>query len=136
MILESNSIIPEGLDAPWQTGTSLKVCRLAFNLYNGYCKECTRDYTTYELFDTAIREYMWKAVQLRFESGCQSTRTYDRNDLFWDVSGVYHVTQKEIALPWGGRHNLQRNRNIGDIKFSPPVKYRWFILVLEGQKSK
>lgn len=34
-----NCIIPEGLDKAWQTGTSKKTTRLAFNLYNDRCTD-------------------------------------------------------------------------------------------------
>jgi hypothetical protein len=74
----SNSIVLYGLRAPWQTGTTLRVCRLAFNLYNGYCEDNVNSFTPYELFDTEYREYLWIAIRLRYESGFQPTRTYDR----------------------------------------------------------
>lgn len=32
----NGGIKPEGLSAPWQTGSSTRVCRLAFNLWNGW----------------------------------------------------------------------------------------------------
>ena len=36
---QEDVIIPEGLNKGFQTGTSKKTTRLAFNLWNGYCSE-------------------------------------------------------------------------------------------------
>lgn len=62
----------EGLKKGWQTGTTTKVCRLAFNLYNGLHgehdeKERASSYTPYELFDCSLMEYMFEAVRIRYE---------------------------------------------------------------------
>ena len=32
-------IAPNGLSAPWQTGGTRRLCRLAFNLWNGWTEE-------------------------------------------------------------------------------------------------
>ena len=36
---EESLIKPEGLSAPWQTGSTKRLCRLAFNLWNGWTEE-------------------------------------------------------------------------------------------------
>lgn len=62
----------EGLNAAWQTGTTIKICRLAFNLYNGLHgehdeREQASNYTPYGLFDCSLMEYMFEAVKIRYE---------------------------------------------------------------------
>lgn len=57
---------PESLAEGWQTGTSLQVCRLAFNLYNGYTEEREAYFTPYNLFDNSYQTYMFEAIKLRY----------------------------------------------------------------------
>lgn len=73
---EIDGIKPEGIHKAWQTGTSAKTTRLAFNLWNG----CTRDddengshgmpasplYTPAELFCTSYARYYYEAIKLRY----------------------------------------------------------------------
>lgn len=68
---EENGIRIEGLEDPWQTGTTMRICRLAFNLYNGSCAEFdeserTAKYTPYWLFGGDLTIYMLEAVKVRF----------------------------------------------------------------------
>lgn len=54
---------------PWQTSTSVKVTRLAFNLYNGYDggrADLHTAYTPYEIFQDGLMEYMFEAVRIRY----------------------------------------------------------------------
>ena len=74
--VEDDGIKPEGINKAWQTGTSKKTTRLAFNLWNG----CTRDddgeschgmpasplYTPLELFCTSYAPYYYEAIRLRY----------------------------------------------------------------------
>lgn len=61
------AIVPEGLQQGWQTGTSGEICRLAFNLYNGYTDEAdARAYTPYHLFGNSYQVFMLEAVKLRY----------------------------------------------------------------------
>lgn len=63
-----------GLRNGWQTGTTTKVTRLAFNLYNGFAGSTGDDdhnddpenYTPYNLFDTGLMIYMFEAIKLRY----------------------------------------------------------------------
>lgn len=70
---EDDGIKPEGINEAWQTGTSLKTTRLAFNLWNG----CNADdgesgngasplYTPAELFCTSYAPYYYEAIKLRY----------------------------------------------------------------------
>lgn len=68
----------ECLQEPWQTSASMKVIRMAFNLYcnntpsvddysdaEEQIKEC-RQYTVEELFSCAYAPFFWQAIQLRY----------------------------------------------------------------------
>ena len=63
-------IKPEGLNEPWQTGSSMKTTRLMFNLWNGYCGEPQENqsnlYTPEELFSCGYARYYLQAIKLRF----------------------------------------------------------------------
>ncbi len=64
----------DGLHDGWQTGTSMRVTRLAFNLFNGFNGDTGEDepidechkYTPYELFDNSLMVYMFEAVKLLY----------------------------------------------------------------------
>lgn len=62
-------IKPDGLHAPWQTGTSICTTRLAWNLWNGYVDEDdASNYTPAQIFSrTEYAPYYWQAIRLRFE---------------------------------------------------------------------
>lgn len=67
-------IKPECLQAAWQTGTSAKICRLLFNLWNGYDSEGeptedephSANYTPESIFCTSDLPYLLEAVKIRF----------------------------------------------------------------------
>ena len=67
---KEHCIIPECLAEDWQTGTSLKTTRLAFNLFNGglgWCDEEDRRLVTpVEIFCCELAPYYWEAIKLRF----------------------------------------------------------------------
>ena len=67
---EECCIIPRCLNEGWQTGTSLKTCRLAFNLYNGGLGWCDEDdrylVTPAELFCCSLAPFYLEAVKLRY----------------------------------------------------------------------
>lgn len=63
----------DGLTQGWQTSGTMKICRLAFNLYNGYHFDSDWEtpntdgaYTPYELFATPEAPYMLEAIRLRY----------------------------------------------------------------------
>lgn len=65
-----DSIKLSGLNQAWQTGTSKKTTRLAFNLWNG-CSDDGEDdtsplYTPAELFCTSYARYYYEAIKLRY----------------------------------------------------------------------
>lgn len=69
---EEQAIRLEGLYQGWQTSTSVKMTRLAFNLYNGYTgdaetgRDHPRHYSPYHLFDTGLMPYFFEAIKLRY----------------------------------------------------------------------
>lgn len=75
---KNNWIKIDGLEKPWQTSGSMKVTRLAFNLYNGFIQtECEASEseilktTPLDVFslDKEYLEYMLYAVKIRFGQG-------------------------------------------------------------------
>lgn len=64
------------LNLPWQTGTSVKTCRLIFNLWNTRCydldddsreiRESARKYTVDEIFSSGLALWYFEAVKLRY----------------------------------------------------------------------
>lgn len=78
---KSSGIKRAGLHKAWQTGTSMKTTRLAFNLWNGCCDDGetyikdgyetelpSSRYTPEQIFSCVdYAPYYWQAVQLRFE---------------------------------------------------------------------
>ncbi|GIP30946.1 DUF6075 family protein [Paenibacillus sp. J2TS4] len=75
---EEQAIRLEGLEQGWQTSTSLKITRLAFNLYNGYTgdaetgRDQPRNYSPYHLFDTGLMPYFFEAIKLRYSEYARS----------------------------------------------------------------
>lgn len=67
---KEKAIVFEGLTAGWQTSGSIRITRLAFNLYNGFNGDERIDhpelYTPYELFCDHNAPYMFEAVKLRY----------------------------------------------------------------------
>jgi hypothetical protein len=74
---EDRCIVPGSINAAWQTGGSVKVTRLAFNLFNGGVptaysgdsdadfEECKR-YSVAELFCCSHAPYFIHAIRLRY----------------------------------------------------------------------
>jgi hypothetical protein len=66
-------IEPEGPNAGWQTGTTHKLCRLAFNLWNGWIEEGNEQSSTpYELFDCELSPYFFEAIRLCYPEYCHN----------------------------------------------------------------
>lgn len=72
--IEKGRIIPEGVNEGWQTSSSLRVTRLIYNLWNGYCYDesddedplVSSDYTVSEIFYDSDAIYYFEAVKLRY----------------------------------------------------------------------
>lgn len=79
---ETGCVKTECMSAGWQTSGSLKIIRMAFNLYcngtptvyekegvEGKLKECEH-YTVEDLFCCEYAPYFWQAIQLRYPEYC------------------------------------------------------------------
>lgn len=65
-------ICPAGLEKGWQTGSTARLCRLAFNLWNGYAETGDeKSFTPYELFDCSLAPYMLEGIRLRYPEYCR-----------------------------------------------------------------
>lgn len=83
-----DAVRPEGLEKPWQTGGTARLCRLAFNLWNGYTGPgCENGFTPYDLFDCSFAPYMMEGIRLRYPEYCRG------------LPAPVHTTRKE--LPYG-----------------------------------
>jgi hypothetical protein len=70
---KEGGIRPEGLSAAWQTGGTRRLCRLAFNLWNGWTEEGKEQYSApYELFDCGFASYFFEAIRLRYPEYCRN----------------------------------------------------------------
>lgn len=72
---ENGEIKVECLNSAWQTSTSLKVCRLAFNLFNGFKYDSDEDIETHtvskyynvdEIFCCVYAPYFYEAIKIRY----------------------------------------------------------------------
>ena len=77
--VKGRTINPETIHAPWQTGSSLKACRLAFNLFNdgvptvsydgapgiGDMNEC-KLYSASDIFCCSFAPYFFEAIRIRY----------------------------------------------------------------------
>ena len=65
-------IRPGGLHEGWQTGGSIRLTRLAFNLWNGYTENrYERLSTPYEIFDCGYAPYFFEAIRLKYPDYCR-----------------------------------------------------------------
>lgn len=73
--LENGEININSLSSPYQTGTSEKITRLAFNLWNGCCYDSEQDfindnasvkYNPSELFCCSYAPYFYQAIMIRY----------------------------------------------------------------------
>ena len=73
---EKRRIKPEGLHEGWQTGGSIRLTRLAFNLWNGYTEPGEeRMFTPYEMFDCGYAPYFFAATRLKYPDYCREKST-------------------------------------------------------------
>lgn len=77
---DEDCIRTDALQEPWQTGTSQKTTRLAFNLWNGCCSDGdtytdsegytadlpSGEYSVVDIFSCSYAAYYWEAVKIRF----------------------------------------------------------------------
>lgn len=65
-------IAPEGMHGGWQTSGTVRVCQLAFNLWNGYSEERQGDeFTPNDLFCCEFAPYFMEGIKLRYPEYCR-----------------------------------------------------------------
>lgn len=72
--IDEDGIEPNCISKAWQTSTSKRTTRLAFNLWNGSASDITSDgeeinsnlYAVDEIFDCSYAPYYWQAIQIRY----------------------------------------------------------------------
>lgn len=69
-------IEPEGMHGGWQTSGTVRVCQLAFNLWNGYSAERQGDeFTPNDLFCCEFAPYFMEGIKLRYPEYCRELVT-------------------------------------------------------------
>lgn len=69
---KKDCIEPDGLHEGWQTGGSIRLTRLAFNLWNGYSEQDNEKMSTpYELFDCGYAPYFLEAIKMKYPEYCR-----------------------------------------------------------------
>ena len=64
--LKEDIILFAGLEKGWQTGTSLRTTRLAFNLWCTYVDDNPKNSTPDEIFCCSYTPYYFEAILLRY----------------------------------------------------------------------
>ena len=76
------SIIPERMHGGWQTSGTVKVCNLAFNLWNGFAEEGRERFCTpEELFCCGYAPYFMEGTKLRYPEYCRDLTLPKRKDM-------------------------------------------------------
>ena len=71
---KQDCIEPDGMHGGWQTSSTIKVCRLAYNLWNGYSGEGQETcYTPYDLFCCEFAPYFMEGIKIRYPEYCRET---------------------------------------------------------------
>lgn len=79
---KNDCIVPEGMYGGWQTSGTVKVCHLAFNLWNGFTEEGRENlYTPEELFCCGYAPYFMEGIKLRYPEYCRDLTPPKRNDM-------------------------------------------------------
>ena len=69
---QQDCIEPEGMHGGWQTSGTVRVCQLAFNLWNGYSEERQGDeFTPNDLFCCEFAPYFMEGIKLRYPEYCR-----------------------------------------------------------------
>lgn len=72
--IKKGLIKPDCLDKAWQTGSTLRTIRLAFNLYtNGIPEDYqyAKYYSASDIFCSSYAPYYWQGIKIRYPDYCQ-----------------------------------------------------------------
>ena len=79
--LKEDCIEPEGMHGGWQTSGTVRVCQLAFNLWNGYSGDRQGDeYTPYDLFCCEFAPYFMEGIKIRYPDFCRELPSARRQE--------------------------------------------------------
>lgn len=69
---KNDCIVPEGMHGGWQTSGTVKVCHLAFNLWNNYVEEGReKSFTPEDLFCCEFAPYFMEGIKVRYPEYCR-----------------------------------------------------------------
>lgn len=69
---KQDCIDPEGMHGGWQTSGTVRVCRLAFNLWNGYTDpEQSNAFSPEDLFCCEFAPYFMEGIKIRYPEYCR-----------------------------------------------------------------
>lgn len=69
---KQDCIVPEGMRGGWQTSGTVRVCHLAFNLWNGYAEKKSKDsFTPYDLFCCEYAPYFMEGIKIKYPEYCR-----------------------------------------------------------------
>lgn len=69
---KNDCIEPDGMHSGWQTSGTVKVCRLAFNLWNGYTDmDSPQSFTPEDLFCCEFAPYFMEGIKVRYPEYCR-----------------------------------------------------------------
>lgn len=69
---KNDCIEPDGMHSGWQTSGTVKVCRLAFNLWNGYTDmNSPQSFTPEDLFCCEFAPYFMEGIKVRYPEYCR-----------------------------------------------------------------
>ena len=73
---KNDCIVPEGMHGGWQTSGTVKVCHLAFNLWNNYVEEGReKSFTPEDLFCCEFAPYFMEGIKVRYPEYCRDLPT-------------------------------------------------------------
>ncbi len=69
---KNDCIKPDGMHGGWQTSGTVRVCRLAFNLWNGYTDmDSPQSFTPEDLFCCEFAPYFMEGIKVRYPEYCR-----------------------------------------------------------------
>lgn len=69
---KEDCIEPDGMHGGWQTSGTVRVCRLAFNLWNGYTEpEQSNAFSPEDLFCCEFAPYFMEGIKIRYPEYCR-----------------------------------------------------------------
>ncbi|ABR50059.1 hypothetical protein Amet_3974 [Alkaliphilus metalliredigens QYMF] len=104
---KEGGIMPEHLHQPYQTGTSYKVTRMAYNLWNGYVEEGTESLTTpSSLFACEYAAEFHQAIKIRF-SEYYRERDFEKSSLRKQIKDL---TEKNVIESTNAKEHSEIER--------------------------